>query len=139
WGCPRQNTGRLTVDVKNYTQPVTVKMDPRVRTPALGIQQQFTLAKQLYDDAAAAAKALAQVRAVRAQLAQLKGSASGNGEAIAAFDKKASAIEGSGGGGRGGGGRGAISEGPETLSSANATLGALIRLLESADVAPTTQ
>src|SRR5205085_11964284 len=65
--------------------------------------------------------------------------ASGNVEAIAAFDRKASAIEGSGGGGRGGGGRGAISEGPETLSSANGSLSALIRLLESADVAPTAQ
>ena len=61
-----------------------------MKTPAIGLQQQFTLSKQLYDDALAAGKALAELRAMRAQL-QTKG------EAAAAWDKKAAVIEGGGG------------------------------------------
>jgi photosystem II stability/assembly factor-like uncharacterized protein len=140
WAAPGSYTVKLTVDGKSYTQPLTLKMDPRVKTTALGLQQQFTLSKQLYDEANAAAKALAEIRAVRAEVARVRGQAQGAPEAIAAFDQKAAAIEGGGGaGGRGGGGRGGVSAGPETLSSAGASLSALIRMLEAADVAPTTQ
>ena len=49
WAPPGQYTVKLTVDGKSYTQPLTLKMDPRVTTPALGLAQQFTLSKQLYD------------------------------------------------------------------------------------------
>src|SRR5262249_11473422 len=37
---PGVYTVRLTADGKSYTQPLTVKMDPRVKTPAAGLQQQ---------------------------------------------------------------------------------------------------
>jgi len=40
---------KLTVDGKSYTRPLRVRMDPRVKTPALGLQQQFRLSKQLSD------------------------------------------------------------------------------------------
>jgi len=138
WAAPGQYRVKLTAGGESCTQPLTVKMDPRVKTVPAGLQQQFTLSKQLYDDALAAHKALAQIRALRAQLAKLRDSAIA--DAMASFDKKAAAIEG-GTGGRGGrgGGRGAIAPGPETLSSASGSLGTLIRVLENADVAPATQ
>ena len=143
WAAPGRYTVKLTVNGKSYSQPLTLKMDPRVKTAPLGLQQQFTLSKQLYDDANSVAKAQAQLRAIRTQLGQVKSSAQGSvADAIAAFDQKAQAIEGAaagGGRGGGGGGRGAIAAGPETLGSATGSLASLIRLLEAADVAPTTQ
>jgi len=54
---------KLTVDGKSYTQLLTLKMDPRVTTPALGLTQQFTLSRQLYDGIIAAQKTLDEIRA----------------------------------------------------------------------------
>ena len=140
WAAPGRYTVKLTVNGRSYTQPLTLKMDPRVKTLPAALQQQFTLSKQLYDDANAVAKALPQMRALRAEVARVRGRAQGAAaEAVAAFDKKAAAIEGGGGAGGPGGGRGAIASGPETLASAGVSLAALMRMLETADVAPTTQ
>ncbi len=50
WAPPGSYSVRLTVDGKTYSQPLTLKMDPRVKTPPLGLTQQFTLSKRLYDD-----------------------------------------------------------------------------------------
>jgi len=60
WVVPGVYTVRLTVDGKSHTQPLTVKMDPRVRTSALAIQQQFLLAKRVYDAMGKAHERLAQ-------------------------------------------------------------------------------
>src|SRR5207247_1925091 len=64
------------------------------------------------------------------------------GDGAAAFEKKLTELVGAGGGGGrggGGGGRGAVAGGPDTLTSVSATLGLLMRSIESADAAPTTQ
>jgi hypothetical protein len=143
WAAPGRYTVKLTVNGQSYTQPLTLKLDPRVKTPALSLQQQSTLARQLYDETLAVQKALTQLRALRAQIRDIKAEGAA-AQALAEFDKQAAAIEGGGGGGRGGrggggGGRGAIEAGPETLSSATASLTTLMRQLEAAEVAPTTQ
>ena len=49
WVLPGTYTVKLTANGRSVTQPLTVKMDPRVKTPPLGLQQQFTLSKRLYD------------------------------------------------------------------------------------------
>jgi photosystem II stability/assembly factor-like uncharacterized protein len=46
---PGTYTARLTVEGKRYTQPLTVRMDPRVKSGAAALQQQFALSKRLYD------------------------------------------------------------------------------------------
>src|SRR5437879_12753871 len=46
WVAAGAYTVKLTVDGRSYTQPLTVKMDPRVKTPPLGLAQQFILSKQ---------------------------------------------------------------------------------------------
>ena len=120
WAAPGRYTVKLTVDGKSYTQPLILKMDPRVKTPALGLQQQFTLSKALYDDVVAAQKALAGIRGLRSQ------------------DPRVTALAGAGGGG-GRGGRGAVAAGPDSLNSVAAALGALMQTLQAADVTPTTQ
>ena len=48
---------------QRYEQPLTVKMDPRVKTPLPGLQQQFALSKQMYDGIAEVATMLAEIRA----------------------------------------------------------------------------
>ncbi len=119
WAPPGQYTVKLTVGGKSYTQPLTLKMDPRVTTPALGLAQQFTLSKQLYDGILDAQKALQDVRALRQSIGNRRASLSGeptrSAESLAlqALDQKLAALEGQGGGGGGsasaddGAGRGA--------------------------------
>jgi hypothetical protein len=48
WVAPGDYTIVLTVDGKNFTQPLTVQMDPRVKTSAADLQEQFDLSWQLY-------------------------------------------------------------------------------------------
>ena len=69
WAAPGTYTVKLTVDGKSMTQPLTLKMDPRVKTPLVGLQQQFALSKQLYDDMQRAQQAAQRVRASTDKLA----------------------------------------------------------------------
>ncbi len=132
WAAPGRYTAKLTVDGKSYSQPLVLKMDPRVKTPPLGLQQQFTLSKALYDDVLSAQETIEQIRAFRERLAGAKT------ESAAAFDRRAQAIEGAAAGG-GRGGRGFAATGPDTFASVTAALNGLLRTLESADVTPSTQ
>ena len=46
---PGEYTVKLTVGGKSYTQPLTLKMDPRIKTPPAGLKQQFDLAIKIVD------------------------------------------------------------------------------------------
>ena len=129
WVMPGRYTVKLTVDGKSYTQPLVVKMDPRVKTSPLGLQQQFTLSKELYDDVLANGKAQEELQALISRFQQ--------GGAVPDLLKKANDLAGAPTGGRGG--RGALAGGPETLARSAGALGGLLRTLQEADVAPTTQ
>ena len=133
WAPPGQYTVRLTVDGKSYTQPLTLKMDPRVTTPAIGLAQQFTLSKQLYDGIIDTQKALEDVRAMRTQANNQRGRAVDE-RALVTFQGKLTALEGQAGVGRGG-----AADGPGTLNSVIGGLNQLMALLQGADAAPTTQ
>src|SRR6185503_19432174 len=131
WAAPGQYTVKLTVDGRSYTQPLTLKMDPRVKTPPLGLAQQFTLSRQLYDGVLAVQKAQDEIKALRERSARLlaerngaaetRSTAAGDRVALQALVGKLTAIEGQTGGGFGGG-RGAAPEGPETLATIAGTL-----------------
>ena len=49
WVVPGIYTLRLTANGASLTQPLTVKMDPRVKSGTIALQQQFLLAKKVYD------------------------------------------------------------------------------------------
>ena len=51
WAPPGAYTVRLTVDGKSYTQPITLRLDPRVKTPALALAQLAALTTEMYDGA----------------------------------------------------------------------------------------
>jgi photosystem II stability/assembly factor-like uncharacterized protein len=143
WVMPGQYSVRLMVNGKSFVQPLTVKMDPRVKTPLAGLKEQFTLSKNLYDGVAETQAAIEQLGSLRAQVKALQERA-GQGAgavpaALAAFDQKAEALEGARGRGfrggfgpRGGGGQ-------DTLTGISRSLSMLMSLLQGADSAPTPQ
>jgi hypothetical protein len=69
WALPGTYTVRLTVDGRTLTQPLVLKMDPRVKTPAEGLRAQFERSKEVTADMARTLEAL---RAVRADEAKFK-------------------------------------------------------------------
>jgi hypothetical protein len=71
WAPPGRYSVRLTVDGKIYTQPLALRLDPRVKTPAVGLQQLAALTREMYD---AAARARAAQRDARALVDSLSGS-----------------------------------------------------------------
>ena len=50
WATPGEYTAVLTVNGKSYTQPLLLKMDPRLKTSNADLARQFELSKQLYDE-----------------------------------------------------------------------------------------
>jgi hypothetical protein len=60
WVAPGRYVVKLTANGRTYEQPITVKQDPRVKTPAPAMQQVYTLSRAMYDEARAAAEALQQ-------------------------------------------------------------------------------
>ena len=148
WANPGTYTLKLTVDGKSYTQPITVKQDPRVKTPALAMQQVYSLTKAMYFGAVDAQQAALALGAMRAQATALAAKAQGPAAAaLAAFEKKAAALEGqrpaAGGGQRGGGGGGqrggaaAPAAPPDTLWAVAGLLSGQMNSMQAADVAPT--
>jgi hypothetical protein len=129
---PGTYTVKLTVDGKSFTQPITIKMDPRVKTPAAGLAEMFTLSRKVSNLLEQDYDALMAVRDLRSQLRAPQGTT--QLQAIQAFEQKLAALGGGGGGrfGRGGGGQ------PD-LARLNGELSGLLTTIEGADAVPTTQ
>src|SRR5579864_2548942 len=67
---PGEYSVRLTVDGRSYTQILTVRMDPRVKTPPAGLLQQFTLATKVTGMMQRDYEALQQIRELRTKVGQ---------------------------------------------------------------------
>jgi hypothetical protein len=139
WVMPGVYTVRLLVNGKMYTQKLTVKMDPRVKTPMTALQEQYDLALQAYRGWDSAMHAYNQVHALRTDIAGLlhhsNGAVTG---ALQELDAKAAALEGAGRrGGRG------MPAGTGTQRKAFSRLqgdyAAIFTILEEADLEPTAQ
>jgi hypothetical protein len=146
WANPGTYTVKLTVDGRTYSQPITVKQDPRVKTPALVMQEVYSLTKAMYDGAVDAQAAAAQAQALRDQITALQPQAKGAAaEGLSALERKVVPLVLSpvgpitgppGGGGRGGRGGGPAAP-PTTLSGVASGLSGLMNSLQAADVEPT--
>lgn len=133
WAPPGAYTVRLTVDGKHYAQPITLRLDPRVKTPASALTKLATLTQQMYDGAAAAHAAYDDARALVARL-----DAAGGGDAAAFKTRVLALAPAPERGARGGfGRRGGASNTPATLESASKGLMGAALAMQSADVAPT--
>jgi photosystem II stability/assembly factor-like uncharacterized protein len=155
WAAPGDYVVRLTANGKALTQPLKLRMDPRVKTTAAELARQHELSKAMYDGVIETQAALQKLRDIRAQVKKIQEKAGAAGEAVgkalADFDKKAAALEG-GAGGRGGaggmggqmpmGGPGGAPGGAgiaDSLAGIGGSLSQLMSLLQAADAAPTTQ
>jgi len=134
---PGRYTVKLLVGGGTYSQPLDIKLDPRVKTSLDGLRQQFELESNIAAAMHRDYQAVQQVRALRDQLKALQ--KSGPAQLAAEIDeleKKLADLEGTGGGygaaflstprGRG-------------LARLNAGLTELLGSVDSADVPPTTQ
>jgi photosystem II stability/assembly factor-like uncharacterized protein len=122
WVLPGTYTLKLTVGGKVYTQPLVVRMDPRVRTPVADLARQLTIASSLAAALRLDSTALAEVRAARAALRAAATPARDS------LDAELAALEGRGGGGGG-----------ETLSRLAGEIAGVYGVVEGSDLAPTTQ
>ncbi|HMD97505.1 MAG TPA: hypothetical protein VKM93_09290 [Terriglobia bacterium] len=140
WAPPGQYQVRLTVSGQSHTQPLTVKMDPRVKTPQADLMKQFDMARQIGAAQAQVGAAFRSANHLHEQLQSLRSKASDQkalADEIDALDRKAIGLAG---------GTSAPSPFDEAVPSASASvtlrsltsaLSDVERAVQSADVAPT--
>ena len=127
----------LTAGRQNYSQTLSIRMDPRVKVSSADLDRHFGLDRKIADALHRDYEALQQIRSLRAQLKLLPEKKSeAISKAAGALDAKAAIIEG------GSGGYGAhylSTPAGRSLSILNSGLGAVLSALDTADSAPTTQ
>jgi len=116
WVMPGTYTVKLTVNGTSYTQPLTVRMDPRVKTTHEDLAKQLDASTRVYGWMRKLAVALEELRGVRATL-----------QADDKFGKDLSELEGD-----------EDSDQP-TLSKVQSDVRAMFDTLQSVDAAPTAQ
>jgi hypothetical protein len=128
---------KLTVDGRSYTAPLEVRMDPRVKIPALALSQQLALEMKIINAMKESFRAVQQVNDLRAQLKDVQGKLNSDPgaksllDAVDSLDKKAAdlvAVE-----------QGWPPVGIASTATLNGALGSLLLLVDGADAAPTTQ
>jgi photosystem II stability/assembly factor-like uncharacterized protein len=147
---PGKYTVILTVNAKPYTQPLNIRMDPRVKTSPEDLRRHFELDRKIADALHKDYEALQQVRSLRSQLKALTGGSDQSASAATAasreklaaintatdLEAKAASIEGEEGDYRS---RYLSTPEGRSLARLNGGLNALVTALDSADAAPTTQ
>jgi photosystem II stability/assembly factor-like uncharacterized protein len=140
WAAPGAYSVRLTAGGTSYTQPIMLKLDPRVKTPVAGLAQLTSLTTEMYDGAQNLKAVNARAQTLLMELDKAQGADAAAFKAkLAEIAVRASAAAGGGRGGRGGGGGrgGAAAAGPATLESAAFAMNAAAMAMQAADVAPT--
>jgi hypothetical protein len=92
---PGKYTVKLTANGKTLTQPLMVRMDPRVTTPPMGLNQQFALSMKAYSGIAAAREIADEVKGLQEGLDYARKNAAGNTALLAdinAVDQKLSLL-----------------------------------------------
>ncbi len=127
---PGQYTVRLTAGGRTYDAPLTVKMDPRVKTPLAGLEQQFQLETRLAGMMNQVAEAVLQARSIRDELQKMSKQTSGPlADALKSFQQKLTdVLEAS---------KAVGASSPPSLESVNSTVTALYEHVGHADAAPT--
>jgi hypothetical protein len=138
WALPGNYTVRLTVDGKPFTQPLTLKMDPRIKTPLRDLQAQAAFVGGAVSGMNRSYDALSEVQSVRAQLKENLAKAKGQlADSLEDLDKQCAALAGA----TTSTFFGTPPSGKQTenLSILNQHFGQLLSIADSADAAPTTQ
>jgi len=99
WALPGTYQAKLTVAGKSLTQPIELKLDPRVKTPQADLEKQHALAVKIRDRVNEAHSTINKIRDLRAQIKALKkrlGEGAEHKAIVAAadqFDKAMTAVE----------------------------------------------
>ncbi len=137
WVMPDTYTVRLIARGKALSEPLKIVMDPRVKTPRADLEEQFTVAKSIYDDSMRATAAMHEITVLHDQL-KARASQAPIVAAGDSIESKLDAIAGGGGrGGRGGGGGRGGPAGPPNLNTVRLALARIEKQIEDADQAPT--
>jgi photosystem II stability/assembly factor-like uncharacterized protein len=97
WAVPGQYTVKLVVDGKTYSQPLTVKMDPRVKTSLADLERQFETDGQIVAARDAVSGLLKEGLTLQKQLRSVRTRAEGKAAIVQAADaatKKLAAVLG---------------------------------------------
>src|SRR5258708_20678353 len=95
WAVPGKYPVKLTVEGKTYTQPLAVKMDPRIKTCEGDLHKQFEVEAGAVEGMNESYQALRQVQSLRAQIKDRAGKAKGAlADSISALEKQAAELEG---------------------------------------------
>src|SRR5207253_4588871 len=92
---PGNYTVKLTTNGKSSTQPLTIKLDPRVKAPQDALVRQFGLASKLAARLGEVSLALQQVSDLRKQIDARRKEASGNTDALTALEEVEKKLEAS--------------------------------------------
>jgi hypothetical protein len=123
-------TARLTANGKTYTASFTVKMDPRVKISAVGLEKKFQLEKRLAASLSETSQAVLQAGSLRDSLQKLSQQASGEtNSSLQAFQNKLAALLG--------GSPGSSTAGEITLTRVNGEVQVLYGQVWQADAEPT--
>ena len=123
WVLPGRYLVRLTVGGRSYTQPLSVRMDPRVRLAPGALVRQQAVAAGLVAALARDSAALDLVRGLRSEIANARGEAGAPAGPLDSLDRAAKDLE----------------SGPGGLTRMNGQLADLYGLVQGADAAPTQQ
>ncbi len=135
WVMPGKYQVVLTANGQKSTRELTIEMDPRVKTPTAGLQRQFDLSLQVYEDILALQPINEQIEQLRAQLKaqRAKSPSSADTAKLDAFSQKLDAFAGAEGRRRRG------TQQAPTLSSVRGSLMELFSVLQDVDATPTNQ
>jgi photosystem II stability/assembly factor-like uncharacterized protein len=137
---PAEYTVKLTANGKSSTQPLTIKLDPRVKTPQDVLARQFGLASRLAVRLGEASVALQQANDLRRQIDARKKEASGKTDVMAALEglekKLEAAMEADSDAGFGLFGLAAPGKEHEPLPKVVAALTGLLTVVDSSDLGP---
>jgi hypothetical protein len=124
WAAPGDYTVRLTVNGQSFTQPLSLRLDPRVTTSEEDLALLASLSREMWDGAWAANNAYEEARALVAEM-----EVAGNEEAKARVEALAPAGSGSS--------RFAASSGTPTLNRVSRAMMSAAMAMQGAEVAPT--
>ena len=139
WVAPGEYTVKLTANGQTYTQPLTVKMDPRIKTPAEDLKLQHSISMQCWTSMSVIGDTQKQARDLLTQLAALSDNKGVDGklaEMIKDLSQKVSSLTGGDSPRRGGGRRVDTGTRP-ALSSLYGQFSSILGIVQEAEAKPT--
>jgi photosystem II stability/assembly factor-like uncharacterized protein len=140
WAMPGEYTVKLTVGSRTYQQPLTLKMDPRVKTSAEGLAKQSEISMRCWEANRQIHALISALEALRVQLKDRTEHASGvSTDALRALDAKVDTMLGRPRARRFGGVPPTPGPRQTTLRTLDGEALQLLQSVDSADAMPTTQ